>query len=306
MPADLNPYGTPGGTPQLGALGTVLQNPASASVALGQSGIPISDVSGSIAAWSLMCATPNVIDDSLATPPGAPRESDAYILAASPTGAWSSFNQGDLVVWNGSAWIQLILGVGGLPASGTRVLVTAFQGTAAGTFAGHSQQIGLFMNGAWAFTTPQAGWSIVVNNNNDPLEGAAGVFKTSTNAWSIASQVPRSVVTASTATTVSTTDAVVSTMTFTPAAGTYEVYFFGGFGNSNSNASVTASIYAGGSQSTGTEQTGTTNVANWRMPFCCLAPTVVVNGTQAIEGRLRVSANTGSIVHHGIKIRRVA
>jgi len=32
---------------------------------------------------------PSVIDHTLATPPGSPSQGDAYIVAASPTGAWS-------------------------------------------------------------------------------------------------------------------------------------------------------------------------------------------------------------------------
>lgn len=46
---------------------------------------------------------PVVIDRDLATPPGSPSAGDAYIVAASPTGAWTG-HAGKLARWSGSAW----------------------------------------------------------------------------------------------------------------------------------------------------------------------------------------------------------
>lgn len=45
-----------------------------------------------------------VKDTTLATPPGSPTTGDRYIIAASPTGAWSG-QVGKVTVWNGSAWV---------------------------------------------------------------------------------------------------------------------------------------------------------------------------------------------------------
>jgi Protein of unknown function (DUF2793) len=42
---------------------------------------------------------PAVISKSLSAPPGSPANGDRYIVAASPTGGWSSFTAGDFVVW---------------------------------------------------------------------------------------------------------------------------------------------------------------------------------------------------------------
>lgn len=46
---------------------------------------------------------PVVIDRNLAAPPSSPSNGDAYIVAASPTGAWSG-HAGKLARWSGSAW----------------------------------------------------------------------------------------------------------------------------------------------------------------------------------------------------------
>lgn len=45
-----------------------------------------------------------VKDRDLATPPGSPSAGHRYIVAASPTGAWSG-HAGDLAVYDGSAWV---------------------------------------------------------------------------------------------------------------------------------------------------------------------------------------------------------
>lgn len=46
----------------------------------------------------------SVKDRDLATPPGIPSSGDTYIVAASPTGAWSG-NAGKVALWSGSAWV---------------------------------------------------------------------------------------------------------------------------------------------------------------------------------------------------------
>lgn len=45
-----------------------------------------------------------VKDKDLATPPVSPATGGTYIVAASPTGAWSS-HATHITVWDGSAWI---------------------------------------------------------------------------------------------------------------------------------------------------------------------------------------------------------
>lgn len=45
----------------------------------------------------------SVKDRDLATPPGSPANGDTYIVAGSPTGAWSG-HAGKVAVYNGSGW----------------------------------------------------------------------------------------------------------------------------------------------------------------------------------------------------------
>lgn len=44
-----------------------------------------------------------VLDRDLTAPPANPATRDAYIVAASPTGAWAG-QAGKVAVWNGTAW----------------------------------------------------------------------------------------------------------------------------------------------------------------------------------------------------------
>lgn len=41
------------------------------------------------------------------TPPGSPSEGDAYILGASPTGAWSTFSENNVAYYHNGAWNEL-------------------------------------------------------------------------------------------------------------------------------------------------------------------------------------------------------
>lgn len=46
----------------------------------------------------------SVKDRDLATPPGTPADGDTYIIAGSPTGAWST-HAGKIAVYDGSVWV---------------------------------------------------------------------------------------------------------------------------------------------------------------------------------------------------------
>lgn len=59
-----------------------------------------------------------VIDNTIATPPGSPTTGDRYIVAASPTGAWTGHEK-DIATWNGSAWTF------GTPSEGWALRVTS-------------------------------------------------------------------------------------------------------------------------------------------------------------------------------------
>ena len=97
-----------------------------------------------------------------------------------------------------------------------------------------------------------------------------------------------------TITTTSTTDVLATSMTLTPAAGTYLVFFRGAAWNTSTGAGlgVFLSIYAGGSQDAGS-QLFLSDGTNFNTPFTCVA-VVTVNGAQAIEGRWRIAAGSGT------------
>jgi len=104
-----------------------------------------------------------------------------------------------------------------------------------------------------------------------------------------------------TVTTTSLADVLTTGMTITPPAGMYRASFTGSAGNFLSAQSVFLSLYAGGVKASESERVLTYGVTfiniggGFRYPFTCTAE-VIVNGSQAIEGRWRVSGGTGSMV----------
>jgi hypothetical protein len=70
--------------------------------------------------WQNSINDPDLVDDSLSTPPGSPIYSLTYIIGSSPTGAWSGF-AGHAVWWDGVNWIDTS---NGLPlGTGTQTAV---------------------------------------------------------------------------------------------------------------------------------------------------------------------------------------
>lgn len=106
-------------------------------------------------------------------------------------------------------------------------------------------------------------------------------------------------------TTTSTTDVLVTSTTLTPGAGTYLVIFSGYGGNSNNAANTFFSIYANAALATGSTQQILNTIANDRKAFACHA-IVTVAAAQVIEGRWRVSANTGTVVSRSLILVRLA
>lgn len=113
-------------------------------------------------------------------------------------------------------------------------------------------------------------------------------------------------------TTTSTTNVLISSMTLTPAAGTYYVSFHTSLQENANNAIVTASLFSGGVQITGTEmpvtpfiQGGLTPSLPLQIPIS-ISAFATVNGAQAIEARWRVSAGTGTATQRILNIVRVA
>jgi hypothetical protein len=101
-------------------------------------------------------------------------------------------------------------------------------------------------------------------------------------------------------TTTSTTYVLATGMTITPPAGTYMVWFSSSLGSDTNNAQMWASIYSGGTQVSGSERELMRGAAqgNVSIGFCCVAR-VTVNGSQAIEGRWRVTASSTGTMENG-------
>jgi hypothetical protein len=64
----------------------------------------------------------------LSTPPASPADGQVHILGATPTGAWSTFAQNDVVVWRSGTWYRFAPFFGWLKQVGTEV--RRFDGTA--------------------------------------------------------------------------------------------------------------------------------------------------------------------------------
>ena len=64
----------------------------------------------------------------LSAPPGSPADGQVHILGASPTGAWSTFAQNDVVLWRSGTWYRFAPFLGWLKQVGTEV--RRFDGTA--------------------------------------------------------------------------------------------------------------------------------------------------------------------------------
>lgn len=109
---------------------------------------------------------------------------------------------------------------------------------------------------------------------------------------------------ATTTTTTSATDVLMSGMTTTPGAGNYMVWFSGDVSNGSNNTDVYTSLYVGGTQVSGSERyyrRGNQTISN---SFASMAR-VTVNGAQAIEGRWRTSGGTASCINRQLYFMQV-
>lgn len=57
----------------------------------------------------------------LSTPPASPADGQVHIVGASPTGAWSTFAQNDVVMWRSSTWYRFAPFLGWLKQVGAEV-----------------------------------------------------------------------------------------------------------------------------------------------------------------------------------------
>lgn len=110
-------------------------------------------------------------------------------------------------------------------------------------------------------------------------------------------------------TTTSTTDVLMNSMTITPVAGTYLTFFSTCVDHSNQSVSVTISIYSGGTLKSDSQRPTVprfNGVGANSLSHCVASQgVVVVNGSQAIEGRWRTAANTATAHQRTLNILRV-
>lgn len=111
------------------------------------------------------------------------------------------------------------------------------------------------------------------------------------------------------ATTTSTTDVLMTSMTITPVAGTYLAIFSGTVDHSNQNVAVVTSLYVGGVLKTDsvrgpiprTNAVGAVTMS----PSVAITGIVTVNGAQAIEVRWKTSAGTATVHQRTLSIFRI-
>lgn len=95
-------------------------------------------------------------------------------------------------------------------------------------------------------------------------------------------------------TTTDNIGALVTGLTFTPAAGTYKVVFSGGAYSQNNNSAATMTVQIDGSpvaNATRTVMSGGGPTSSMQVGFC-LETEVTVNGSEAIEARLAAGVGT--------------
>ncbi len=126
-------------------------------------------------------------------------------------------------------------------------------------------------------------------------DGATETWQVSENTGAYHPLVPLATAATATAdtTTTSASDVLVNSMTLTPAAGTYMVWFSGSVDHSANNGSGEMSIYAGGAQVASSERDFARGAGQGDVttPFTCVA-LVTVDGIETIEGQWRTASAT--------------
>jgi len=124
-----------------------------------------------------------MIDDASSGPPVSPAAGDAYVVD-SATGAWSSFDVGDIVEYDGSAWNLIVADSGNEPPDGTRVLVGPSPG-AGGSFNGHANEIATYdaTGDTWSFESPSNGWATLIVGDGSFWENTGWVYDSTPGGW---------------------------------------------------------------------------------------------------------------------------
>lgn len=161
---------------------------------------------------------------------------------------------------------------------------------------------------------PTAAASALTTSSTN-TQGSAGTFSKSDHTHQVSIINDEAIETATTTTT-SGTDVLMNSMTLTPVAGTYMVWFSSTFQSSSSNANIFFSIYVGGVQKADSERSVQPRVdasgglgGNNNLTINLNGSTngkVTVNGAQAIEIRWRRSAGTASALQRTLNIIKLS
>lgn len=111
-------------------------------------------------------------------------------------------------------------------------------------------------------------------------------------------------------TTTSTTDVLIASMTITPVAGTYLVWFSTTVDHSAQSVAVVVSIYSGGTLKADSVRSPVPRFngigANSLTPMASTQGVVTVNGSQAIEARWKTASGTATAHQRTLNILRVS
>lgn len=127
----------------------------------------------------------------LSTPPGSPADGDVHILGSSPTGAWSTFAQNDVVLWRSGTWYRFAPFTGWLKQVGSDI--RRFDGSAWVVVAVGGAAVPVQDEGTTVVATPTAinfvGTGVTVTNSGGvatvtiPGGAAGGAIDPGIQSW---------------------------------------------------------------------------------------------------------------------------
>ena len=146
--------------------------------------------------WLAPINDPDLVDDSQSTPPVSPDYSVTYIIAASPTGAWTGC-AGYATWWDGSQWIDLSTGNLLTSGLGTPVQVgdrfavniaTSPAPTPGGGLTGKKNDIAQVASNTpgsftYTFTTPVASYAVSVTDSGSQHFGDSFTYSSTSSSW---------------------------------------------------------------------------------------------------------------------------